>query len=635
VSIFGVSWKRGRRTCVTVLSVASVSLVFTGVSWGGGTTYDPSADGYSMYNLTAQIGATAWWNAGYTGQGVDVAVIDTGVAPVQGLNSPGKVVYGPDLSLESQNPALTNLDTNGHGTFMAGLIAGHDPSLTAPYASAPASAYRGMAPDARIVSLKVADADGGADVTQVIAAIDWVVQHAHDPGFNIRVINLSYGTLSTLPYAADPLAYAAEQAWKHGIVVVAAAGNTGSNPGNGRGLSDPAYDPYVIAAGAYNTMGTNTNKDDVVASYSARSNGCAGCKNPDIVAPGTHMQGLRVVGGYIDQNHPEGVIDDRYFRGSGTSEAAAITSGAVALLLQKYPDLTPDEVKYMLTNSAQSIPGWDGHFQGAGALNLPKLLTMADPNGAGPFCAGILTGASTTLEVPMGSTCTLTSTASITGDLKVDPGATVIDQGATISGNLKSDHALAVTITGGSVGHDLTIQNTYGAVTVQGVSVGHNLGVTNNPGVVTVSGNSVAPGGSIQVQGNGSQAQPLGPLPSGPDAQTFPGPGASGNGSLDGTRGGDTLSLNGVALSGNRDIFGNPLNLSALAQAEANGSSWTGGTWNGSSWTGSSWSGSSWSGVSWSGVSWSGSSWTGVSWSGVSWSGDTWSGDVWASMGWS
>ncbi|HUZ15080.1 MAG TPA: S8 family serine peptidase [Gaiellaceae bacterium] len=517
MSIFGVSRKGGWRTFLSALGVVTVSLVFAGVSWGG--SYDPALDSYSMYNLTAQMGAPAWWDAGYTGQGVDVAVIDTGVAPVQGLNSPGQVVYGPDLSLESQNPSLTNLDTNGHGTFMAGLIAGHDPSLTAPYSSAPATAYRGIAPDARIVSLKVANADGGVDVTQVIAAIDWVVQHAHDPGFNIRVINLSYGTLSSQPYQADPLAYAAEQAWKHGIVVVAAAGNTGAAPGNGRGLSDPAYDPYVIAAGAYNTMGTNKLKDDVVASYSARSNGCRGCKNPDLVAPGTHMQGLRVPGGYIDQNNPGGVIDGRYFRGSGTSEAAAITSGVVALLLQKYPDLTPDEVKYMLTDSAQKIPGWDGHFQGAGALSLTQLATEKDPNGPGPGCG---------------------------------PG----------------------------------------------------------PG-------------------------PHGGGPGGCDVQHFPGPDANGSGSLEDSRGGDLLSRNGVVLSGNQDIFGNPVDPNALAQAEADGSSWSGGAWNGSTWTGSSWSGSSWSGSSWSGSSWSGSSWSGSSWSGSSWSGNSWSGSSWSGSSWS
>ncbi len=633
VSNYGVSWKRRWRRYSTVLGAMSVSLVFAGVSWG--SAYDPATDAYSMANLTTQMGAPSWWNAGYTGQGVDVAVIDTGTSPVQGLNSPGKVVYGPDLSLESQNPSLTNFDTNGHGTFMAGLIAGHDSSLTAPYANAPATAYRGIAPDARIVSVKVANADGGADVTQVIAAIDWVVQHAHDPGMNIRVINLSYGTVSGQPYQSDPLAYAAEQAWKHGIVVVAAAGNTGSGQGNGRGLSDPAYDPYVIATGAYNTMGTNKTKDTVVASYSARTNGCGGCKNPDIVAPGTHMQGLRVQGSYIDQKHSEGAVESRYFRGSGTSEAAAITSGAVALLLSKYPDLSPDEVKWMLMDSAVNIPGWDGHYQGAGALNLPALVSEKDPNRPASYCAGVFTGTAATLEVAMGTTCTLSSSANITGDMKVDPGGTLLDFGATIGHDLKADHAIAVTITGGSVGHDLTVQSTYGAVTVQNLSVVHNAKVNNNPGSVTVSG--ISAGGTYQVEKNGSAAPALDALPEGPDAQKVPGhgEGANGGGSIEASRGGDHIGLNGVPLTGSVDIFGNPFDSNALAQAEASASSWSGGKWNGGNWSGSSWSGSSWSGSSWSGSSWSGSSWSGSSWSGSSWSGNSWSGSSWSGSDWS
>src|SRR5262249_29851158 len=168
-------WTSRPKTLVA-LAVVLLTAAFTGASWGA-TGYDASADPYSMYNVTAQTGVTTWWNAGYTGKGVDVALIDSGVAPVQGLDAPGKVVYGPDLSLESQSPTLRDYDTFGHGTFMAGLIAGRDSSLTAPYSSAPASAYRGVAPDARIISLKVATADGGADVSQVIAAIDWVVQH--------------------------------------------------------------------------------------------------------------------------------------------------------------------------------------------------------------------------------------------------------------------------------------------------------------------------------------------------------------------------------------------------------------------------------------------------------------------------
>jgi serine protease AprX len=122
--------------------------------------YDPATDPNSMQSVTAMTGAQAWWNAG-----------------LDGLD---KVVNGPDLSFESQNPALAYLDTNGHGTFMAGLIAGRDATATKPYASAPATSYRGIAPDARIVTLKVGVADGGVDVTQVIAAINWVVQHKTD-----------------------------------------------------------------------------------------------------------------------------------------------------------------------------------------------------------------------------------------------------------------------------------------------------------------------------------------------------------------------------------------------------------------------------------------------------------------------
>ena len=268
---------------------------------------------------------------------------------------------------------------------MAGLIAGHDSTLSAPYSQAPASAYRGVAPDARIISVKVGTSDGGADVTQVIAAIDWVVQHAHDPGFNIRVISLSYGTDSTQPYTVDPLAFAAEQAWKHGIVVVAAAGNTGFQRGNGApGLADPAYDPYVIGVGGVDTQGTATFADDTMGSYSASSNGDPGTKNPDFVAPGSHLQGLRVPGSYIDDEAPAGILDSTYMRGSGTSEATAITAGAIALILQKYPGLTPDQVKQFIDQDAQPVRGADPTQQGAGELDLAAMLNDAPQGYAKP-----------------------------------------------------------------------------------------------------------------------------------------------------------------------------------------------------------------------------------------------------------
>jgi serine protease AprX len=354
-----------------------------------------------MYNTARSIGAATWWKSKYTGKGIDVAVIDTGVAPVAGLDAPGKVVYGPDLSLESQAPNLTNLDTNGHGTFMASLIAGRDSTLTSPYSSAAAPAYAGIAPDARLVSLKVGMADGGTDVTQVIAAIDWVVQHAHDPGFNIRVINLSYGTNSTQAYALDPLAFAVEQAWKQGIVVVAAAGNTGHQRGNGAmGLADPAYDPYVIGVGAAESSGTAAYTDDQVAGYSAGSAGCGSCKNPDFLAPGSHMQGLRVLNSYIDVNHPEGRIDSRFFRGSGSSEAAAITSGAVALILQKFPSLRPDQVKRLLASTSKKLSGADTQSQGAGEISLTSAASAKAPAYVQTFAPATGTGS---LELSRGS----------------------------------------------------------------------------------------------------------------------------------------------------------------------------------------------------------------------------------------
>ena len=337
-----------RRRIGLILPIVLLTTPFAAVNVQA-AGYDPASDVNSMASTTDYTGAQAWWAAGYTGQGVDVALIDSGVAPVQGLNSAGKVISGPDLSLESQAANLANLDTFGHGTFMAGLIAGRDATLTAPYEQAPASAYRGMAPDARIVSIKVATADGGTDVSQVIAAIDWVVKHRNDNGMNIRVLNLSYGTNSSQYYAVDPLAYAVEQAWDAGIVVVAAAGNSGyQTRGSSPALADPAYDKRIIAVGASDSMGTTTVTDDTMPDFSAAAK-TGSARAPDFVAPGVHIQGLRVLNSWIDTNiDGKTILDDRFMRGSGTSESAAITSGAVALILSKFPNATPAQVKKML-----------------------------------------------------------------------------------------------------------------------------------------------------------------------------------------------------------------------------------------------------------------------------------------------
>ena len=192
-------------------------------------SYDPSSDVNSLYNIEASVGARSAWSKA-TGAGIDVALIDSGISPVAGLNSPGKVINGPDLSFDSQNDNVRYLDEYGHGTHMAGIIAGHDAGVSAGPDTG-SQPFMGMAPDARLVSVKVADAHGVTDVSQVIAGIDWVVEHAHDPGMNIRVLNLSFGTDSTQSYLIDPLAHAAEVAWRSGIVVVASAGNRGAASG--------------------------------------------------------------------------------------------------------------------------------------------------------------------------------------------------------------------------------------------------------------------------------------------------------------------------------------------------------------------------------------------------------------------
>ena len=293
-----------------------------------------------------------------------MAVIDSGVVPVQGLAGAGKVINGPDLSFESQTPGSLHLDSYGHGTHMAGIIAGDDSS---------AGGFEGVAPGAHLISVKVATHDGAADVSQIVAAIDWTVQHRNDPGLNIRVLNLSYGTDSLQSYQLDPIAFAVENAWRHGIVTVVAGGNEGITRGS---LTDPAVDPYVLAVGAANLNNTNLLSCGTVAPFSSRG---SALRSVDVVAPGVSIESLRDPGSNIDVNHPGAVINTRFFRGSGTSQAAAVTSGAVALLLQARPTLTPDQVKAVLRGTATPLALLDGNAEGAGAININAAASAAVP----------------------------------------------------------------------------------------------------------------------------------------------------------------------------------------------------------------------------------------------------------------
>jgi serine protease AprX len=314
---------------------------------------------------------------------VDVAVIDSGVAPVPGLDGTDKLSHGPDVSFEAQEPELAHLDTYGHGTHMAGIIAGRAATAVSGRYVGDTSNFLGMAPDARIVSLKAADAAGATDITQVIAAVDWVVEHKNDNGLNIRVLNLSFGTDSRQLPTIDPLAHAVERAWKQGIVVVVSAGNAGFNMANGGpGLTNPARDPYVISVGASDPKGTTTVADDGLATFSSSGvPGATGSKNPDLLAPGKSIASLRVPGSFLDDTFgATAQVGEDNFRGSGTSQAAAVISGAAALILQQRPAITPDQLKKLLTSTATALPAVKPEGQGKGELNLAKALSTATPS---------------------------------------------------------------------------------------------------------------------------------------------------------------------------------------------------------------------------------------------------------------
>jgi serine protease AprX len=410
IDAFTASVPRDRLDALRATSGVSDVTEDAGLELSSSEVADQAAQAGSLYTIANQVtGASAMWDAGYTGQGVDVAVIDSGVVPVKGLDDPGKVVYGPDLTMET-NGAARQKDTYGHGTHMSGIIAGRDLEAKGRTTSGDTTNFVGMAPDARIVSVKVADAKGQTDVSQAIAAIDWVVQNRNKNGLNIRVLNMSFGTDGVQDYVLDPLAFAAEQAWHKGIVVVVAVGNEGFGTGK---VNNPAYDPYLIAVGSNTANGTATTADDVVSAF---SNDGDGTRNPDVVAPGEQVVSLRSAGSYLDRTYPQARIGERLFRGSGTSQAAAVVSGAAALLVQQRPTATPDQIKALLTGTANTIPNATAAQQGSGVIDLAEARTAPTPNAVQRFTLSTGLGS---LELARGSVHVTVGTRQVRGEVDV------------------------------------------------------------------------------------------------------------------------------------------------------------------------------------------------------------------------
>lgn len=334
-----------------------------------GTTSTNTSTIKSVYR--DEIGATILNAQGSTGGNVRVALVDTGVSDVPDLAGRVVPVQDPGGTPSALRESVRCVDFSGegdcvdrygHGTFLAGLIAGNGAQS--------GGLYAGVAPTADIVSLKIAGRNGAADVSKVLAAIQWVVSF-HEQ-YAIKVLNLSLGTNSRVPYSIDPLNLAVEKAWRSGITVVVAAGNSG--PGFGS-IAKPADDPLVITVGAADDRETPGLDDDRLPNFSSRGPTHDGIAKPDVVAPGARLVSLRLTDSHIEEMAGPGQFAGTpyaaYRRGSGTSMASAVTSGAVALLLQRHPEWTPDRVKYALTSTAHKVAARDARLVGAGLIQLP------------------------------------------------------------------------------------------------------------------------------------------------------------------------------------------------------------------------------------------------------------------------
>src|SRR6185312_1819982 len=237
--------------------------------------------------------------------------------------------------------ATGNTDASGHGSHLTGIIFNNERTQD--------GKFFGVAPDANLVSIRAFDAQGRGSYSSVIRGIEWAVQNRN--AYRIRVLNLSLGAAPQSRYWDDPLNRAVTRAWQAGLVVVASAGNTGPGP---QTITVPGNVPYVITVGAMTDNYTPANPaDDRLASFSAAGPTYEGFVKPDVVAPGGHIWSLMPTYATIAQGHPAYQNSGDYFTMSGTSQAAAVTTGVVALLLQPQPGLTPDQVKCKLMSSAR------------------------------------------------------------------------------------------------------------------------------------------------------------------------------------------------------------------------------------------------------------------------------------------
>ena len=318
-------------------SVARISLNASVLTTGGGSDGDDDeSSAWASSVFPEVVGADDVWAAGTDGSGIGIAIIDTGVTDADTNDFNGRIV-------KQQSFVRGQRDRNGHGTHVAGIAAGDGTDSS--------GEYMGVAPGADIIAVKVGD-KAGASVGDVIEGLEWVVDH--QARFNIRVVNLSLTQGVAESYVLSPLDAAVEEAWFSGIVVVVAAGNRGAD--EFAVDHPPANDPFVITVGALRDYGTADTGDDSLPMWSSRGVTHDGFAKPELLAPGSRL--IATVGNQraeLMELYPENRIGDQYFRLGGTSAAAPVVSGVVALMLDADGELTPDQVKARLLASADAL----------------------------------------------------------------------------------------------------------------------------------------------------------------------------------------------------------------------------------------------------------------------------------------
>ncbi|MGN9166108.1 S8 family peptidase [Tissierellaceae bacterium HCP3S3_D8] len=304
---------------------------------------------YTLLDIAApSIEAYFPHDKGYEGEGITVAIIDTGVAPHYDLTRPSNRIVGFKDLVNNKNIPY---DDNGHGTHVAGIIAGNGSSSK--------GRYVGIAPKANILAIKALDENGGGASSNIVEAISYIIETKDK--YNTKVINLSIGTPANNVCEKDPLCRAVEKAVQAGLIVVVAAGNSGPERGT---ILSPGTSKNAITVGAVDDKRTIDTSDDTIAPFSSRGPTNEGYPKPDIVAPGVNINSL-------SNNKLDG-----YSALSGTSMATPVVSGAVALLFNKYENIKPHEVKQKLLKSCIDLND-SIEMQGAGLLNL-KLLFEED-----------------------------------------------------------------------------------------------------------------------------------------------------------------------------------------------------------------------------------------------------------------